>query len=198
MPPRTPEQFEEMRTSRRKQIMDAALELFAAEGYSHCSISQLAQHAGISKGLMYNYFESKEELLQAIVTKGIDLIMDSFDPDRDGNLTEEEFEYYVDGLFRILSTNQQFFRLYISVLSQPEALRMIKGKFAEMYRFFLKTLTGYFKRTGAANPVAEARLFGALIDGVLFHFLVFRNYPLDDVKKAIINRYKYIGHEKNK
>ncbi len=63
MSPRTQEQFEEMRESRRQQIMDAALELFAQEGYSHCSISQLAGHAGISKGLMYNYFESKEALL---------------------------------------------------------------------------------------------------------------------------------------
>ncbi|NOR33588.1 MAG: TetR family transcriptional regulator, partial [Bacteroidales bacterium] len=48
MSPRTPEQFEEIRESRRQQIMDAALELFASEGYSHCSISQLAVHAGIS------------------------------------------------------------------------------------------------------------------------------------------------------
>ncbi|MBE9517361.1 MAG: helix-turn-helix transcriptional regulator, partial [Bacteroidetes bacterium] len=53
MSPRTPEQFEEMRVSRRDQIMEAALDLFASEGYSHCSISQLAAHAGISKGLMY-------------------------------------------------------------------------------------------------------------------------------------------------
>jgi AcrR family transcriptional regulator len=177
--------------------METAMELFAQEGYHQTTVSRIALQAGISKGLMYNYFESKEELLQAIITKGIDLFMDSFDPDRDGTLTEEEFEYYVDGLFKSLSTNQQFFRLYMSVLSQPEALRMIKGKFGEMYRFFLKTLIGYFKRTGAANPLAEARLFGALIDGVLFHFLIFRNYPLDEVKKAIINRYKNVGHEKN-
>jgi AcrR family transcriptional regulator len=67
MSPRTPEQFEAMRESRRKQIMDAALELFASKGYSNCSISQLAAQAGISKGLMYNYFDSKEALLMAII-----------------------------------------------------------------------------------------------------------------------------------
>ena len=195
MSPRTRMEFERLRSERRDQIMETAMELFAQEGYHQTTVSRISLQAGISKGLMYNYFESKEELLQAIITKGIDLFMDSFDRDRDGNLTEEEFEYYVNGLFKILITNQQFFRLYISVMAQPEALRLIKGKFAEMYRFFLKTLTGYFKRTGADNPVAEARLFGALIDGVLFHFLVFRNYPLDEVKKAIINRYKYIDHE---
>ena len=66
MSPRSQQQFKEMRESRKQQIMDAALELFAREGYSHCSISKLAAHAGISKGLMYNYFDSKEDLFFAV------------------------------------------------------------------------------------------------------------------------------------
>jgi AcrR family transcriptional regulator len=59
MSPRTQAQFTEMRETRRLQIMEAALELFATDGYGHCTISRLAAHAGISKGLMYNYFSSK-------------------------------------------------------------------------------------------------------------------------------------------
>ncbi|MCK5693371.1 MAG: helix-turn-helix transcriptional regulator, partial [Bacteroidales bacterium] len=86
MSPRTPKQFEEIRESRRQQIMDAALELFASEGYSHCSISQLAAHAGISKGLMYNYFDSKEALLVAIIEEGMQDIMAMIDPNQDGVL----------------------------------------------------------------------------------------------------------------
>jgi len=118
------------------------------------------------------------------------MFLGSFDPNKDGTLTDEEFDYFVEGLFKILGTNQQFFKLYISILSQPEALRLIKVKFEEFYDFFLQTLTGYFERIGAKNPQAEARLFGALVDGVMFHFLVFKSYPLDEVKKIIINRFK--------
>ena len=79
MSPRTKEQFVEIRENRKEQIMQVALELFASEGYAHCSISKLAESAGISKGLMYNYFESKEQLLAAILDKGMQEFIQFFD-----------------------------------------------------------------------------------------------------------------------
>jgi AcrR family transcriptional regulator len=66
MSPRTKIQFEEIRESKRRKILDAAVECFATTGFHAVSISDLAKHAGISKGLMYNYFSSKDELLKAI------------------------------------------------------------------------------------------------------------------------------------
>ncbi|HRW21852.1 MAG TPA: helix-turn-helix domain-containing protein, partial [Bacteroidales bacterium] len=63
MSPRTPEQFEEIRLSKHKLILDTAMKLFASSGYHNTSISKIAKEAGISKGLIYNYFDSKEDLL---------------------------------------------------------------------------------------------------------------------------------------
>ena len=71
MSPRTSQQFQEMREEKMTLIMDVALEHFANEGYFRTTISHIARHAGISKGLMYNYFESKEALLRAIVHKSV-------------------------------------------------------------------------------------------------------------------------------
>lgn len=190
MTPRTELEFERMRSERKNQIMETALELFAQVGYHQTTVGSIASQAGISKGLIYNYFESKEELLQAIISKGIDLFLHNFDKDKDGELTEEEFDYFVEGLFEILRTNHQFYKLYISILSQPEAFKLIKIKFKQMYQFFVHTLTSYFERTGARNPNAEAMLFSALVDGVLFHYLVMEDYPLEEIKKTIINRFK--------
>jgi AcrR family transcriptional regulator len=56
-------QAEEMRV----HIMDVALATFAAKGYSNTSVKELAEDAGISQGLMYHYFASKETLLLTIV-----------------------------------------------------------------------------------------------------------------------------------
>lgn len=190
MSPRTESEFEKLRLDRKNQIMDTALELFAREGYHQATVSKIAARAGISKGLIYNYFASKEELLDAILTKGIDLFIESFDPDKDGNLTGEEFEYFVEGLFSILNKYKKFFKLYMSVLSQPEAIKIIKTKFEEIYKFYMQMLTQYFNRIGSRNPEAEAKLFWAVVDGVMFHFLFFKDYPLGDVKKIVINRFK--------
>ena len=66
MSPRTKEQFDEIRTGSKARIMQAALEVFSEEGFDKASISKIAGRAGVSKGLMYNYFKSKEELIKTI------------------------------------------------------------------------------------------------------------------------------------
>jgi leucyl aminopeptidase len=90
MSPRTPKQFKEIREEKRNLIMDTALEHFASEGYYATTINHIAKHAGISKGLMYNYFESKEALLKAIIQRSVMEVYSYFDIDRDGYLSEEE------------------------------------------------------------------------------------------------------------
>ncbi|PLX21155.1 MAG: hypothetical protein C0599_08290 [Salinivirgaceae bacterium] len=56
--------------SKKEKIVDAAITLFGENGFHNTSISQIAKNAGVSKGLMYNYFESKEELLKYIFDMG--------------------------------------------------------------------------------------------------------------------------------
>ncbi|MCB0506551.1 MAG: helix-turn-helix transcriptional regulator, partial [Cyclobacteriaceae bacterium] len=67
MSPRTPEQNEQIRAESKHRIMEAAFELIAKSGYESTSISMIAKKAGVSKGLLYNYFESKEDLVKALV-----------------------------------------------------------------------------------------------------------------------------------
>ena len=71
MSPKTKEQFESIRQRSRDTIKQTALELFGRQGYHSTSISAIAKAAGVSKGLMYNYFESKEALLVEIMTEVI-------------------------------------------------------------------------------------------------------------------------------
>ncbi|MGC8667122.1 MAG: TetR/AcrR family transcriptional regulator [Chthonomonadales bacterium] len=50
---------------RREQILDAAVKLFAEKGYAGASIRDLAREIGVTEGLLYHYFSSKEQLLEA-------------------------------------------------------------------------------------------------------------------------------------
>jgi len=52
---------------RRLQILDVALKVFADNGFQGTSIKDIAEAAGISQGLMYHYFASKEALLEATI-----------------------------------------------------------------------------------------------------------------------------------
>src|SRR5438874_9029406 len=52
--------------SRREELLTAAVRAFARKGYHACRISDIADEAGASHGLVYHYFASKEEVLETI------------------------------------------------------------------------------------------------------------------------------------
>lgn len=187
MSPRTPEQFEEMRESRRKQIMDAALELFASEGYSHCSISQLARHAGISKGLMYNYFESKEALLIAIIEDGMQEIMYMIDPNMDGILEPGEVEGFIRDTFRTMRENTPFWTLFVGVVMQPGVKEFLAGKpFNNIMERFSPKLLAYFETMGFEDPMLEMLTLSAMIEG--YGVLLVYLYPEEEIPEETINK----------
>jgi len=55
--------------SKRDQIIDAFYTLMINEDISHISVSQIAKQAGISKGSIYYYFSSKDEILDALIKR---------------------------------------------------------------------------------------------------------------------------------
>lgn len=131
MSPRTPQQFREMRDEKMALIMDVALEHFANDGYFKTTISHIARHAGISKGLMYNYFDSKEALLKAIVHKSVNEIYHNLDIDRDGYLSEEEFEVFIRKLDNTLKEKKDFWRLLLQLVAQNEVREQFLKAFPE-------------------------------------------------------------------
>lgn len=61
---------DEQKEQRRQLIMMKALELFAKKGYSDTKIGDIAKEADMSVGLMFHYFESKEQLYESLVRMG--------------------------------------------------------------------------------------------------------------------------------
>jgi AcrR family transcriptional regulator len=189
MSPRTPAQFEEMRESRRQQIMDAALELFASEGYAHCSIAQLAKHANISKGLMYNYFESKEALLVTLIEEGMHEILADIDLDHDGVLSPEEMEAMIRKTFGAIRQNQSFWTLYISIILQPRVKEFLQGKpFADMMEQYGPMMMSYFVEMGFEDPALEMLTFSAMLEG--FGVLMLYAYPGIEFPAGLLLQYE--------
>jgi AcrR family transcriptional regulator len=54
-------------SAKRRQIIDGACRMFLAQGFDAASMGAIAREAGVSKGTLYVYFKSKEELFEAIV-----------------------------------------------------------------------------------------------------------------------------------
>ena len=61
-------QREQQKENRRKQILDVSLDLFVRHGYTGTSTRDISRKIGISSGLMFHYFESKEQLYIALMS----------------------------------------------------------------------------------------------------------------------------------
>ena len=189
--PRTEEQNKEIRENKRSVIMQAAVELFANEGFHSTSISQIAQKAGISKGLIYNYFESKEELVKEIFLEGMEQLFSLFDSDKDGVLTNEVFVYFVNEVFNSLESNLNYWKLYFTLIMQPPVMKLVDQKLMELMEPLMKTLYDYYARKGRKNPEVDTRLFAAIIDGIGFHYILDpENFPMEEIKQEIIRKFK--------
>lgn len=193
MAPRTEKQFEEIRVNKKALIMNTALELFANEGYHPSSISKIAKRAGISKGLLYNYFESKEDLLVQIMTVGLEEMFSVFDPNNDGVLSEEEIINFISEIFKMLKENHHYWKLYYAVFLQPKVHKLLASEYEKVLMKFMKMLVDYYKSHGLKNPEQEAMIFGALMDGIAFNYIMNPDFfPIESLIETVKEKFCYI------
>ncbi len=191
MSPRTKEKFEEIREGKRREILDAALECFATTGYHAVSISNLAKHAGISKGLLYNYFTGKEDLLRYIFREIMDMMMALINPDGTGELDPDALLRYFDRLFDHLKSNLILWKMYMAIFSQPAVQQILSEDILEASQLPLVMASGYFKAQGYKDPTLEVAFLSTLISGVTYEFIADpEHYPLDAIKERIVDVYK--------
>ncbi|HEX5192520.1 MAG TPA: TetR/AcrR family transcriptional regulator [Solirubrobacteraceae bacterium] len=64
-------------TERRRQILDAAVRVFARQGFHTCRVSDIADEAGVAYGLVYHYFSSKEQILDTLFLDRWEVMLDA-------------------------------------------------------------------------------------------------------------------------
>jgi AcrR family transcriptional regulator len=190
MSPRTEIQYEQIRSEKRKLIMDIALEVFAEKTFQGASISMIAERAKISKGLLYNYFESKEALLKEIINLGVQDMWKFFDPNHDGVLTKEEFIFFIKKSFDVVKENINYWKLYTAIMFQPDVVELIKDDYNSIQDYYIKLSFELFGRCGINDPESELLLFSAMLKGAIIQYVAMPDvFPIDKLKIAIENYY---------
>jgi len=210
MSPRSSAKFEEMREEKKTLIMNAALEHFSNVGFHATTITQIARHAGISKGLMYNYFKSKEDLLAAIINRSLTEIYGSFNPDHDSQLTAAEFELFIRKVFSLFREKRQFWKLFFRIMMQQGVYENLLSEekmpisvsgtpLREFLENMIMLLADYFARKHDSagpdyDPTTEMLMFTNTIKGFAMTYLFAdENYQGEYYEKmidALIRRYK--------
>jgi AcrR family transcriptional regulator len=196
MAPRRPEQFEELREKSREKILSAALDLFANKGYDATSIDSIAKKAGISKGLIYNYFESKKSILLAIFDDAMKMgeeIMAKQMHIKEPHLKKKAL---VELTFDMVYERPNYIKLLTVLSLQPgvmaDAREFTKSAY-EKGQVWASIITG----KGDNKGLIETLILGALLDGIVLNFILHgERFPLEALKKQIIK--DYCAPKKNK
>ena len=120
---------DERRDERRDGILDVGRDCFLADGYAATSMSSIAARLGGSKGTLYNYFKSKEELFEAVMQRQCGALAETlFDVTDDGEAPRERLEYFASTFLKLLLTPESL-GIHRVVVGES-------GRFPELGRMF--------------------------------------------------------------
>ncbi len=111
---------EQKKRKTRSAIMEAAVRLFSERGFEKTSIEQLARAAGIGKGTIYSYFQTKTEIFHAFCEDELDFIHSELltKTNPDSPLIEQLMILYM-GEFSLIAENKEFGRLMMQQMVFP-------------------------------------------------------------------------------
>lgn len=128
--------WQRRKEARPQEILDAALAVFAEKGFAAARLDQVARAAGVSKGTLYLYFDSKEALFEAVVRSAIVPRIASAEAllqEHRGSATEFLRKLY--GMFATLMADPQ-------VAAIPKLVIAESGNFPDLARFYLREVVG--------------------------------------------------------
>lgn len=170
-------------TEKQEKILEAALKLFAMEGYASTSTSKVAKTAGVSEGLIFRHFGNKEGLLNAILEQSMEMAKGYF---ADIVLTSEPAEVIRKTLELPFLINREQYEMWRLTYALKWQTDQYDKTFNEPVKVVLRNA---FDKLGYADPDAEVELIFMLIDGAATAFLLHEPENKEDVLKALKKKY---------
>ncbi len=171
----------------RQKLLDAATELFESQGYFATTVEEITAAAGVSKGLVYNYFSSKEELLVALIDDATSKMTSIAEVPAEGGSLQASLIQLVDRYFEFLKSHRRFLKLQLTLMLMPELRSVVAEPQRRRAELLLDETRKRLDRAGVAGPKKRARLLLAILDGVALHYLcIYESYPLAAMKPVVL------------
>lgn len=165
----------------RKRILDAALLLFSQQGYGETSVAELARSADVSKGLVYHYFDTKRDVLVAVMARGADRLQETLGR---SDLRDSPAALVMEVL-GLVAEDLRWWRLFFRLRAGAEAGR--EPRVASWDRSLERSLEGSLRSSGAEEPRRRARALAAAVEGAAQRYVLDPDeYPLVEVAEAIV------------
>ena len=175
--------------NKKQLILETALKLFASNGYNATPISMIAKEAGVSQGLMYNFYSSKAELLREMIRQGAADIAESMKAYSSLDDPREAIRVHVIETIQIIKKKKEFWKLLHAIRLQGGVLQDVEDLFENIVSTVTRIFEKVFRQLGFENPKLEAQLFLTQIDGLVILYLQNQKLPIQQLGNQLIKRY---------
>ena len=186
---------EELRTRRETQITRAAYEIIARNGYENITVQDIADRAGFSKGIVYYYFKSKDDVMVSLFDSIIAVIDSRFaEVRREVPDPRQQLENVIRISLDIVNEHIEFYRVIMVFWTQihhKQFMREVNAKLFSHWRHEIEkildlgTARGVFKPGLVMNVVASSVI--AKVMGVSLQYIFDPNaFDLKVIREQVI------------
>jgi len=178
---------------KRKLILDAAIKVFAKNGYHRSRVSDIAEEAGIAYGLVYHYFKNKEEVLNSIFRERWSAFLDAIRLYREAPVsTREKFTSIC--FYLINSYNLRPDLMEVLILEIARSSKFLQDshieEFNEAFRLLEAIITDG-QRCGDLQADVDPRLAAYIFLGAIE--LILTGYVLNTLKSKDVRTYQKVA-----
>lgn len=191
-----PKISDEAKEARKEKILDAALECFSTKGYSASTVDDIVKYSELSKGSVYNYFKSKEEIFLSLLHQRSNAVLENLK----ANLARidspvEKLKYWIRTDLPYDINKRKFMHVHIEswlyASDAPHIKEILKKNFDALFQLAEEIISegqeaGEVKKDIDSN--AAAAMFWSLHDGIWLHASI--GYDEEKIEARIVEMEK--------
>jgi AcrR family transcriptional regulator len=189
-----PKLTNEQKTSRRKQIMQAALICAARKGFHQTSMRDICREANMSIGAVYNYFKSKEEILAAMTREGRQAKREVLERLKECRNARESLQELF-GYFFLVFKNDSFrtygaidLETYCEAMRNQKVRKIMREEYESLANPLLELIRHWQRKKEIRKDIDPSYLANYLISlsvGIKIHLLVQPDLSVDGFEDIV-------------
>lgn len=175
---------------RRQQILDAAAECFRKSGFHGASMSEIAKSFGMSAGHIYNYFESKEAIIEAMVKRDLDQALERIAKIHgEKDILKAMLGTVDEGVQRRIDRSELDTEILAEAARNPKVAATVQGTDTVIREKVTQLIKGIQPLKNSTpcelNLAAKSTILMALFDGLQIRAIRDPNMKADDIARVL-------------
>ncbi len=166
------------------------MDLFSKQTFHNTSVADISKQAGVSKGLIYNYFTTKEDVLNGIIDYLFAIGDQMVEETMRAGTPREEHRHLIHQVYQFLHQQAAESRKMIPLALEVGKFDFINNVIDRKMRDYMGLLIQIFTDMGYPDPEMEAWMLGVLFDGISLDYNVLGDrMPLDRMEQHLYKKY---------